>query len=120
MAVEDGGGGRLGVELVGDAEGGGGVLVEELLAADLGEEGVALAERDGDGDDGIPDDVAESAQAGEGGGDAIPVGGFGGGGGRADGGEAAGGERDGSAVVDVESEAGLGSEGLGQGDDGFT
>ena len=74
---------------------------------------------DGDGGDGIPDDIAEAAQAGEGGRDFIPVGMesyiFGG----AEGDETLGCELHGTGVGDIELKGSAGSEGRGEGNSRF-
>ena len=75
MAVDDGDCGRLAVgEFSGEAEAEAGAVEMEFLAADFVEEARAVAEDDGKAGDGIPDDIAETAQAGEGDADLIPVG----------------------------------------------
>jgi hypothetical protein len=91
-----------------------------LWVADFVEEAGAVAEDDGDAGDGIPDDVAEAAQAGEGGGGSGPS---------RSGGlrrrgfrwyeEALGVGGDGAGVGDVKLEGGAGGERLGEGDGGF-
>src|SRR5580658_8057354 len=91
----------------------------ELVLADFVEEARAVAEDDGDAGDGVPDDVAEAAEAGEVGGDLVPV--------RvegyvvrgADGEEALGAGGDGAGVSDVKLEGCAGGERRGEGDGGF-
>jgi hypothetical protein len=74
MAVDEGDGGGGRGELDGEAEAEVGAGEAELVLADFVEEAGAVAEDDGDAGDGVPDDVAEAAQAGEVGADAVPVG----------------------------------------------
>ena len=82
----------------------------ELVLAHLVEDARAVAEDDGNAGDGIPDDVAETAQAGEVDADRVPVGVEGGVVRRADGEKALGGLRDGAGVGDVELKGCAGSE----------
>jgi hypothetical protein len=75
MAVDEGDGGSAAVgELDGEAEAEMGAGEAELVLADFVEEAGAVAEDDGDAGDGIPDDVAEAAQAGEVDADLVPIG----------------------------------------------
>jgi hypothetical protein len=66
MAVDegDGGGGSVG-ELDGEAEAEAGAGEAKLVLADLVEEAGAVAEDDGDARGGVPEDVAEAAEAGK-------------------------------------------------------
>ena len=91
----------------------------KLVFADFVEEAGAVAEDDGNAGDGIPDDVAEAAQAGEGGVDLVPVGVEGDVVRGADGEQALGVDGDGAGVGDVELQGGAGGEGLGESDGGF-
>ena len=61
-------------EFDGEAEAEARASEAELVRADLVEEASAVAEQDGDAGDGVPDDVAKAAQAGEGETDLVPVG----------------------------------------------
>ena len=80
----------------------------ELVATDFIEEARAVTKDDRDAGDGIPNDVAEAAQAGESRGDFIPIGvkrdSFG----RADGDEAPGGWSDGPGIGHVELQSSAG------------
>ncbi len=117
MPVDEGDGGRLAVrEFDGEAEGKARADEAELVAADLVEEAGTVAEDDGDGGDGIPDDVAEAAQAGKVGGDFVPVGVEGEGLRRAEGDEALGAGRDDAGVDGVELKACAGRERCGEGE----
>ena len=111
MAVDEGNGGRLAVgKLVGEAETEMRASHAELVLAHLVEDARAVAEDDGNAGDGIPDDVAEAAQAGEVDADGVPIGVEGGVAGGADGEEALGGLRDGAGVGDVELKGRAGGE----------
>ena len=73
MAVDDGDGGRLAVgKLDGEAQGEARAGKAQLMQAHLVEDASAIAEQSGDGRYGIPDDIAEAAQSGEGGVDRCP------------------------------------------------
>ena len=106
VAVDEGDGGRLAVgELDGEAQAEARAGQPQLVLADLVEEARAVAQKDGNAGDRVPDHIAKAAQAGEGEADLVPVGVqrqvFGG----ADGEQALGGERDRAGVGDVELEA---------------
>ena len=116
MAVDEGDSGRLAVgKLDGEMQAEVRAGHAQLVLAHLVEEARAVAEDDGNAGDGIPDDVAEAAQAGEVDADAVPVGVEGHVVGRADGDEALGGLGDGAGVGDVELESCAGSERLASG-----
>jgi len=119
-AVDEGDGGGLAVgEFDGEAEAEARTAETELVRADFVEETRAIAEQDGGADDGVPDDVAKAAQAGEGEADLVPIGVEGERVRRAYGLEAAGGEGDGAGVGDVEREGLAGEERGGEGDGGL-
>jgi len=97
-SVEEGSVGWIAGVFDGEAEvdGGGGLL--EFSLADGGEQFVGVAEEDGRGGGGIPEDIAEAAEEGSGGRDLVPVGGGGLGGGGSDALEALGGLGNGAGV----------------------
>ncbi len=91
----------------------------QLVLAHFVEDAIAVAENDGNAGGGIPDDVAETAEAGEVDADLVPVGVESDVCGRADGDEALRGLRDGAGVGDIELESCAGSEGSGERNRGF-
>ena len=111
MAVDEGDGGRLAVrKLDGEAQAEARARHAKLVLAHLVEDARAVAEDDGNAGGGVPDDVAEAAQAGEVDADRVPVGVEGDVIGRADGDEALRRLRDDAGVGDVELEGCAGGE----------
>ena len=120
MAVDEGDGGRLAVgKLDGEVQAEVRAGHAQLVLAHLVEEARAVAEDDGNAGDGVPDDIAEAAQAGEGDADLVPVGVEGHVVGGSDGEQALRRLGDGAGVGDVELEGCAGGERRGERDGGF-
>ena len=118
-AAEEGGVGRVARVLDGETEADGCGGVAQAGVAHGLKETRAVAEEDGRRGGGKPEDVAESAQGGEGGRDGVPVGGECLVVGRANAGEAFGRGRDCAGVERDEGEGRAGSEWTRERDDGF-